>query len=155
MYPSASRSAVLGLCLLAGACAIEMDLPEPFLQLDTPGSWLKATTPDDARLWVREFADPDQGSVQFWSEALKNDLTRNRGYALVETGEARDQEGREGVRMEFRTTTQGERVGYLVAVFVLPGSSSNTIRVLEFTAREAVFASHVDAVVVAIGSLRP
>ena len=53
------RALAAGLLFLTGCSGISMDVPTPFLRLETPRAELKATTPDDARLWVREFEDHD------------------------------------------------------------------------------------------------
>ncbi len=147
MSCSGSRMAVfLAALFLLGACSISMALPGEFLQLESDGSELKATTPDDARLWVRQFEDRDRGDLQFWAESLKLDLVRNRGYELVEETELRDGEGREGVQMQFALTTQGEPHGYLVALFVFEATSANMILTGEFVAPPPVFEEHLEAV---------
>lgn len=143
------------LALAAGGCGIGMDLPEPFLQLHTSGRELKATTPDDARLWVREFEDQDQGGLPFWAATLHNELTGSRGYELIEQSELRDGSGCPGRLFELRALVDGERWGYLVAVFVRAGTWSNTICVAEFVAREDTFTTHAPAIRTALTTLRP
>ncbi len=145
----------LVLFVLGGCYAIEMDLPPDFLQLETGGFELKAITPDDARLWVREFEDGDQGDLQFWASSLKVDLEENRGYSPVEEAELRDDQGRVGTQMQFAVTTEGEPHGYLVAVFVFEGSSTNTIRVAEFVAPRAVFEQQLEGVEAALVTIQP
>ncbi len=145
----------LALFMLGGCSSIEMELPPDFLQLQTGGFELKAITPDDARLWVREFEDRDQGDLQFWASSLKVDLEENRGYSPVEETELRDDQGREGIQMRFALTTEGEPHGYLVAVFVFEGSSTNTIRVAEFVAPSGVFQHHLEGVKAALVTIKP
>ena len=149
-----SRVPIVGLLLLAGCRSIAMDLPAPFLQLDTPGAELKATTPDDARLWVREFEDRDRGGLAFWAATLQNDLAGNRGYQLVAADDVRDAAGRVGRLLHLEASANGERWSYLVAVFVVEGMFSHTIRVAEFVARDTVFATYADAVRAALPTLR-
>lgn len=148
------------LCLpLLGACSMTMNLPTDFLCLEQSASHYKAITPDDGRLWVREFADPAAGTLQFWTTTLQNDCVQNRGYELVGATAVRDGSGHQGQQLEFRTVAEGERYGYLVSLFLLPGSflpwSSQHVLVTEFTAREAVFAARLEAVRAAIGTLQP
>lgn len=146
----------LSLALLLGAsCSISMDLPPDFLQIESGRAELKATTPDDARLWVRQYDDPDQGDLEFWAETLKLDLVRNRGYVLVEETEVQDAEGRKGRQMQFSLTAEGEPHGYLVAIFVCEGASTNVIRVAEFVASRAAFAEYLDAVKVSMLTIQP
>lgn len=155
----ASRTvALLALPLLAG-CKVAMQLPPDFLCLQRSSDEYKAITPDDGRLWVREFADPAQGTLQFWTTTLQNDCVHNRGYELVGTTAVHDGSGHAGQQLEFRAVAGGERHGYLVSVFVLPPSSwpfsQQWLLVAEFAARESVFASRLDAVRSAIGTLQP
>lgn len=138
-----------------GCSSIEMELPPDFLQLQTARRELKAITPDDARIWVREFEDPDQGDLQFWASTLKLDLEENRGYAPVEESAFRDDMGRDGIRMQFALTTEGEPHGYLVAIFVFEGSRTNTIRVAEFVGPEPVFERHLEGVKTALATIQP
>lgn len=132
-----------------------MDLPEPFLRLATEGRQLKATTPDDARLWVREFPDDDQGSLAFWTAALRNTLTDGRGYELRGEGDVQDAAGLPGRWLDLRAQVNGETWGYLVAVFVDAGTWSHTIRVVEFVAREDTFAAQAPSIRAALATLRP
>jgi hypothetical protein len=152
----AGSRGMFGLTLLLGACgSVRMDLPPEFLQLETPRAELKATTPDDARLWVRQFGDRDQGDLAFWAETLKLDLVRNRGYVLSGEEEVQDRNGTRGVQMQFGVTTEGEPHGYLVAVFIHEGGSENTIVVAEFVAPTAVFEKYLDAVQTAMSTIDP
>ncbi len=148
------RLLIVGALLLAGCRGIGMDLPAPFLRLDTERTQLKATTPDDARLWVREFDDRDKGGLAFWAATLQNDLTGNRGYELVAADDVRDRAGRDGRVLHLKATANGQSFQYLVAVFVTEGTFRNTIRVAEFVARDEVFAVHAAAVRTALTTLR-
>jgi len=145
----------LALFALSACSALEMNLPPDFLQLQTGGFELKAITPDDGRLWVREFQDRDQGSLRFWASSLKVDLEENRGYSPVEESEIRDDHGREGIQMQFAVTTEGEPHGYLVALFVFEGSSTNTIRIAEFVAPRTVFEQQLEGVEAALVTIQP
>ena len=83
------------------------------------------------------------------------DLEENRGYSPVEETELRDDQGRQGIQMRFALTTAGEPHGYLVAVFVFEGSSTNTIRVAEFVAPSDVFHQHLESVKAALVTIQP
>ena len=153
------RLAVLPLLLavaaLAGCGGLQMELPEGFLRLQrAPHDQLKATTPDDARLWVREFDDPDEGTLEFWTRTVQNAFMRERGYELVRTTEVRDGAGHDGRALQFHVTIAGERRGYLLALFVVPRAGSDTIRVAELVARREVFDGRRDEVLQALATLR-
>jgi len=133
-----------------------MTVPGDFLALDTPGSEVKATTSDEARLWVREFSDPDSGTARFWADTLRHEFVEKRGYTLLHTAPVRDGAGREGVEMRFATTVDGTPRGYLVALFVVESSlpwQSNSIRVVEFVSERSGFDKYVDSVHEAIATL--
>lgn len=146
--------ALAALGLLLGGCSLAMDLPPEFLRVsEAPG--LCAATPQDATLQVRNFAESDAGTLDFWFAALRHNLVDARGYEVLQETAVSDAVGRPGKLLRCMTTHAGERVGYLVAVFVIDGWWSDTIRVVEFSAKEAEFQARVDAVQAAIATLRP
>ncbi len=128
-----------------------MDVPSPFLQLETGSHELKATTPDDARLWVREFDDPDEGDLSFWNDALHHDLTA-RGYrTLGDAEQVRDAAGTLGTLRSYAVAIDGTEHGYFAATFVLPGGG--TVRIAEFIAPRERFDTLLDAVRASLATL--
>jgi hypothetical protein len=144
--------------LACAGCRTSMTLPKDFLQLQDASDY-RAVTVDDARLWVRTFRDADEGELDFWARSLQHDLVEQRGYEPTGSGETKDSSGHAGRWLEFRTNVAGERVGYLIAVFVLPRKlpvfSSQHLCTVEYTAREAVFVVRLDAVRAALATLSP
>jgi hypothetical protein len=146
---------------LTTSCAeLEIDTPDGFLQLETSGQEIKATTPDDARLWVHQFVDRDLGTVEFWAEALSHDLVEGRGYRLEEELETRDAEGRPGAIGVYTTTVDGVVLGYLCALFVIEerpflGDDYNLIRLAEFVAPKDAFDALRPEVEKALTTLKP
>ena len=138
--------------LLTGGC-VSIQAPKDFLVVDQAVGEIKAVTPDDAKLWVRTFDDPNQGSLAFWSQTLKNDLTKNRGYLLVGEEPIKDQAGREGLAILVETTLQGKPTRELLALFVLPGWPDNRIRVVELVADKETFERVLPDVKQAIATL--
>ena len=142
-----TASVMLLFSLLVTACSSpRMELPSGFLEIQAPGGEFKATNPDEARLWIRDFEDPDEGALDFWSETLTKDFTRNRGYVLEESFEVRTREGVPGRAHEFSARIDGEPHHYLIALFVIEGFSGTTIRVVEFSARDDVFDAAVGGI---------
>lgn len=141
--------------LLLGSCSIGMDLPAGSLRLDSDRDQVKATTPADARIWVREFRDPDGDTLGFWAKALRNELVRNRGYELLSEHELNDAARRPGIELRFSVNREGEAHGYLVALFVIEGViwADNTIRVAGFAARKPLFERYLNAVHAALSTL--
>ena len=138
---------------LLGTSCVTMQVPKDFLVVDKGIGELKAVTPEDAKLWVRTFDDPDGGDLAFWSKTLKNDLTKNRGYLLVGEEPIKDKQGREGVALLVDTTLQGKPTRELLALFVLPGWPDNQIRVVELVAEKEVFERALPDVKQAIATL--
>lgn len=146
------RTALLGVLALGlAACgSLRMDLPPSFLRLTSGERELKATTADDARLWVREFGDPEGGDIAFWVQALRYDLEA-RGYRHdAEAAFVRDAAGNAGELHRFSAMLDGREYGYAIAIF-LP--SPGLVRVAEFVAPRERFDELVPAVREALASL--
>jgi hypothetical protein len=124
---------VLAAAALVLPSCLSIEAPS-FHVLEESTDSLKAITPEDARLWVREFSDSTRGNLSFWSQALRNDLVGNRGYTLIEERKVKDIEGRDGSEMLFEVTAGGRAQRYIVALYVFEGLFSNTIRVAEYVA---------------------
>ena len=150
------RACRMGASLLVVAAlgCVTMQAPPGFLVLDRDGSQWKAATPQDDRLWVRDFADDDGGDLSFWRDALKDDLLKNRGYTLIAEGEAQDAGGHKGAELVMEATVDGRPYQELLVVFVYEGAFGNTIRVVEFVAEKERFAASVDEVRGSIRTLR-
>ncbi|MBN2358200.1 MAG: hypothetical protein JXR83_02025 [Deltaproteobacteria bacterium] len=146
-----STVAVVG-ALLAGGC-VSIQAPKDFLVVDKGIDEIKAVTPDDAKLWVRTFDDPDGGDLAFWSKTLKLDLTKNRGYVLLGEEPIEDKQGRQGAALLLETTLQGKPTRELLALFVLPGWPDNRIRVVELVADKETFERVLPDVKQAIATL--
>jgi len=140
-----------------GCWWIGLDVPAGFLTVHDEWGTLLALSTEESKLWVHEFDDEDRGALAFWQQALVADLQKGRGYTLLEGGtgqSVKDAAGREGALLVTETTLSGRPVRGLIAVFVLPGTFSNTIRVVEFVADKDAFAKDVDAVKASIATLR-
>jgi hypothetical protein len=138
-----------GLFLLFAGCATQIDLPKDFLQLSDSVQF-QAVTGDDARVWIRDFEDPDAASREFWAQAVEYDFVQQRGYELIAKGEVKNRSGTAGDWFECAANVGGERVGYLVAVWV----SGTKIKVAEFAARNEVFKARVESVRAALRTVR-
>ena len=142
--------AVIVFVLVRRAAVTEpIDLPAAFVHLRDSGVGFRALTSDDARLWVREWKDPTEASAQFWADMLQQDLVQ-RGYERKGGGEAKDQAGRTGLWHEFDANVRGERVHYLIAVWV----DGAVVQVVEFGASGDAYGKHRPAVQAAFATLR-
>ena len=151
-----SRTFTLLTLLLFAACAAPMKLPQDFVELKDAGEGYRAVTSDDARLRVRDTADPtDGGTAEFWADSLRRDLVEQRGYEQVAAGEVKNADGGDGRWLELTANVGGRRVGYLVAVWVVdPWLMKRYLRVVEFAAPDPVFRARVDAVKKALETVR-
>jgi hypothetical protein len=140
---------------LGAASCVTMQVPERFLVTDRGVSELKAITPDETKLWVRDFTDDHQADLAFWREALVRDLVENRGYTLVEEGRATDAGGNEGVELLLEATIQGRAMRELMVVFVYPGTFSNRVRVVEVVGEKEPFEALLSDARAAVRTLQP
>ncbi len=141
--------ALLVTALAASGCTTPIRLPKDFLELKSSGDF-RAVTGDDARVWVREFEDPNSASLAFWSTALEHEFTQQRGYDLVGKGAVKNRDGEDGAWFECATNVEGRRVGYLCAVWVDGGE----VQVVEFAADAEIFAARVEGVRTALKTVR-
>lgn len=137
-----------------GGCVTTMTPPERFLIVDQEEGSLRALTPEDSKIIVREFSDDSRGSLAFWGDALKADLLKNRGYLLIEESTIVDDDGHQGLQFVLETTLSGQVVRELMAVYVLEGFWDNTIRVAEFVADQEAFDAEMPAVRTAFTTIR-
>lgn len=137
-----------------GAGCITMQVPERFLVVEQGPSVLRALTPEESKIWVRDFEDDTKASLAFWKDAVKADLIQNRGYTLVEEGVVKDGDGHDGVAMMLEATLGGRPVRELLGVFVIPGIFSNTVRVAEFVADKEAFDREVAGVRTSLATLK-
>ncbi|MDP2342641.1 MAG: hypothetical protein Q8O67_16910 [Deltaproteobacteria bacterium] len=125
---------------------LTMQVPERFLVIESGPGVLRALTPEESKIWVRDFDDDTKGSATFWKDALKADLIKNRGYTLINESQLQDGGGRQGIILTLEATLGGRPVRELMAVFVIPGLFSNTIRVAEYVADKEAFDAEVEGV---------
>jgi len=137
------------LLVATGACHLPVQLPPDFVQLDDYDDFT-AVTGDDARFCIREFEDPHEAPLAFWAQAVEFDFTQQRGYELVGKGQVNNRSGRGGVWIECAANVAGERIGYLVAVWV----DGTDVQVAEFAARAEVFKARVEGVRAALTTVR-
>lgn len=155
--PLVARAAVVLVAATGGlaGCATTMKVPERFLVVDEGGDHLKAITPEESKLWLRDFDDKDRGGLAFWRDALQADLEDNRGYLLVSEGEVKDAAGTPGHEMVLESTVNGRSVRELLALFVYPGLFGDTIRVVEYVADKKTFETEVAGVRASLATIRP
>lgn len=149
-----SRLLLLALIWCSTGCAIQvkLTLPDEFLEMDSSPTHFKATSADDAILWVERVSVQKSGEkLKFWVDALKNDFVENRGYTLLSAEDSRTDGGNEGTQLLFEATAAGATYRYLVTMFMAEGPS---VYVSRFTAEKDTFAKHLEAIKTSVRSLQ-
>lgn len=110
---------------LAGCGAgFAIEHPADFVVLEDASSEgrgyaLRATSADGVVLAVRALDNERHGSRDFWVEAIRNRLRRDRGYALTSESEVSAASGERGHQMRFgHDDASGRPYVYWVTVFV-------------------------------------
>lgn len=153
--PRATIQLLLALSLVLPSCAMSVDLPDTFLEQRADGRQFKASSADGAIFWIERFELPKKGDkLDFWVEALQNDLVGRRGYTAEQEPAAIKLGSRDAVEMLFHTTHQGRPHRYLVVLCVDKGWSQPSITVARYAAEKVVFDAHLEEVRTAIRSLR-
>lgn len=145
----------LVLALASATSCVTMTPPDRFLVVDEGGDYLKAITPEESKLWLRDFPDEDKGGLAFWKDALKADLKDNRGYIVISEGEVKDGAGTPGHEMVLESTVNGRTVRELLALFVYAGWFDDTIRVVEYVAEKDTFEEEVAGVRASLSTIKP
>jgi hypothetical protein len=144
---------------IAGCGTLSITPPPRFLEVEDFSDSYKAVTPEDSRLWARVFNDDDMGDLAFWQDALKEDLTKNRGYVLVSEADT-SAGGVKGREVVLETTVNGRPVRELLALFVTPAgipflTEHHHVHVIEYVADKDRFDAELTAVRAAVASYQP
>lgn len=150
------KTTITLLLLLFAGCGgrhFEVASPDHFVELEESrqrelGYELRATSADGVVLGVRQIDNDRHGSGEFWVEAIRNELRRGGGYALLEESEVRASTGEAGHQMRFGRDEEGHAYRYWVTVFV----THDRIFVIEAGGREDRFASAQTELEAAIAS---
>ena len=127
-------SHALILCALACSTAcgphFQITAPEGFVVLNESEPYdFRATTPDGLVLAVREFDNTKEyGDLDFWVQAIQNEMRLDQGYALLDTSSIKTNSGLVGNSMHFGLDRDDEDHEYIVTIFVT-GQSGATSRV--------------------------
>ena len=103
------------------ACTDRMELPANFVELDRHerGPYdVRGISADGVVVALRHYPNPKGGSLEFWSEAIRNELTRGRGYTLEASEPIESASGVPGQLMTFAARRRGAPAEYVVGVFV-------------------------------------
>jgi hypothetical protein len=133
-----TRVLLIAVALLAAGCgnAFTMNAPQNFVVLDEDSAYAeRMTSADRVVIGVHEIDNEEEGSLQFWTDAIRNKLRVLGGYALLSETEVRARSGERGKQMRFGRDEGSVPYLYWVTVFV----TDDYIFVIEAGARREVF----------------
>jgi hypothetical protein len=141
----------LGSSALSAGCArgYAIETPDGFAELDDNDDYgYRATSAEGVVLAVRKEDNDPKGGLDFWSTAVKNDLSA-RGYQLAKTKSIKSKNGVAGQELRYETVRSGRPNVLWVAVFV----SGKHVIVVEAGGDVAHFEKSEDKVEAAIENL--
>lgn len=146
---------LLTLTLLTGCASFRLEPPQDFYELEDyrrAGFASRATSADGVVLATRELGNEQEGTLAFWTVALRDRLRQDLGYALVEEQEVSAASGERGVQLRFGRDEQGEPYDYWVTLFVTEASllSPSQLYLIECGGKREVFTPRADALRTAI-----
>lgn len=150
----------IGLTLLLSGCAtFRMPAPENFARIEKPGDRFRALTPQEDKLLVRHFVVDEVQTLNFWTDALRNNFVDERGYTLKEEGEFKTNAGLGGQRFLFEISMSDVPYQYVAVVFVTEGRrifrKCQHIYVAEFLCEKKNFDANLPAVEKALKQFEP
>jgi hypothetical protein len=103
--------------------AVRTDLPTGYVPVRARGdSILTAVSAKGNRIDVRRHDSPPEGDLEFWKEAVRNELVAGRGYEIAESSAVTGQGGRSGWEYLFRVSRPDGAYLYLLEIRVERGS---------------------------------
>lgn len=114
--------ALLGALLPAcGGTHFEVETPSAFVALDDEQVYdYRATNAHGVVVSVRELPNEPVGDVSFWTDAIRNRLRMNGGYALLDERDVQAASGETGRQMRYGRDQNGHPYLYWVTLFVGP-----------------------------------
>lgn len=126
-----------------------MEAPDGFLVVKESRHELQAVSPDDARVWWREFPVDNKTGPEFWAKAIQTHLVDHLGYRLIDQSEVVSFKQQPGHQMLFEADSDQGPVRYLLTILRKPKpvwSRRGAIQVIEFAAPANLYADYVNAV---------
>ena len=111
----------LGAGIIGGCVPLEMEMPDRFMHVDKDdlGPYeVRAISADGVVLACRTQANPSRGSLRFWADAAKNEMTDRQGYSLIDDKAVESDTALPGRLMTFAKTKKGAKLAYMLGVFV-------------------------------------
>lgn len=107
--------------IIGGCVPSKMEIPDSFMRVDKDNLGRydqRAVSADGVVLACRTQANPGCGTLKFWGDAAKNEMTGRRGYSLTDDSAAESYSGLPGRLMAFSATKRGAKLTYMLGIFV-------------------------------------
>jgi len=132
-------ASILGAVLLVGCGSpVTIHAPDDFVVLedDDYGPYdARATTAHGVVVAGRAVDNEEEGSLEFWLDAIRNRLRTMGGYALLEETEVTAGSGHQGTQLRFGRDEGGHTYLYWLSVFV----TEDTVYLVEAGGRQELF----------------
>jgi len=106
-----------------GCTAHTMTLPANFVPFDKPGGGMyfaRGVSADGVVVGLRSEQNRKEGTIDFWAEAVRNQLTEGKGYRFQGGEDVACASGQRGRLLTFTADESGVNFTYLIALFVQP-----------------------------------
>jgi hypothetical protein len=137
------------LALLTASCSrIRIEQPEGFAEIKG-GDRYRAISPEGMLLGVRTVKNYPKKDLDFWAEALRNQLEKE-GYKLISGDETFQVGERKGVLYEWGVPLGNESYIYLTAIVVM----ENRIAIAEAGGEHTVYRRYKNAILKSLETLK-
>lgn len=146
------NSMLLAVALVLVSSCVSLQTPEGYAEMEYAGGHdYKAVSTDAAVVTVRVHRNQDkkQGTLDYWTEASRNQLTLSRGYTFKEEGQFVSTRG-PGRWLLFEQRYKGTLYLYLLGLVV----DGRKIFALEATGEKEIFQKDMPKLVKCFSSLR-
>ena len=135
-------SCVVVAAALAG-CLHDFNSPPGFVEADAGYQFEKrAVSADGVVVGLRTEENPEDGTLEFWTTAIRNELTEGRGYELLKEEAVVAENGEPGTLMDFAAKQGLTEMRYMTVVYV----TGSTVLVGEAGGKADAFAAQEGAI---------
>jgi hypothetical protein len=123
MTPRLGLPLTVALFLAASGCAPLLTTPAGFVELDERRTQYdyRATTADGLVIAARKIDHDPKGSMEFWVQAIENEMRNRGGYALLGKTPVKTKRGLAGTQLRFGHDQGREPHLYYIVIVVTEG----------------------------------
>lgn len=136
---------------VAGGCGTKMEVPAGFVPLDQFGDYdVRAVSADGVVIGRKTEDNPENGTIEFWAEAIQIRLAARTGYKLSSSDAVESLYGTPGRLLTWDVDRSGAPYRYMLAVFV----DGKDVILAEAGGPVEAFKKHAGAIRLALLSVR-